>query len=148
MYKKLLFCVSLMVLMGLMACQNQPVLKNNLDLIIRLSPDSTAVMVKNLPSELLSDFKADSLDTIFCKQFFAVYPEIADQDLRDLQKPLSGIYQLRDSALYFTPTTPFAKGRAYFVQVYARKLQLNASELLKNEAWRNKTKPLEYKFSY
>lgn len=144
MYKGFLFC--LVGILAISACQNRTGLDNELDLQVRLSPDSSAVMLKNMPAELLTFLQSDSLDTVFCKQFFAVYPETGDPDLRDLQKPLPGNYQLRDSALLFTPLVPFVKGQAYFVQVYPKNLQLNLLQLFKKEGLQSKSKPFEYKF--
>ncbi len=49
---------------------------------------------------------------------FAIYRLPADTDMKDYQPTQPGKYLLKDSALVFTPDTPFIKQQSYFVRYY------------------------------
>lgn len=52
------------------------------------------------------------------QNLFPVYRMPADTTLADMQPAQPGHYQLADSAVIFTPDTPFRKGQTYFVRYY------------------------------
>jgi len=47
-----------------------------------------------------------------------VYRMPADTDLKNYQPAQPGTYRLKDSAIVFTPDTPFANGQTYFMRYY------------------------------
>ncbi|MFM6976064.1 MAG: hypothetical protein ACKOW2_04385 [Sphingobacteriaceae bacterium] len=106
------------------------------------------MLIKQLPAELLANLHTNASDTLIWKQFFAVYAEPKDPDLRDFQQPLAGSYQVLEDGVSFKPQTPFKKGQTYFVLVYALNLELNLLDMFQKNGIKSRKKPLEYKFRY
>ena len=135
-------------LLGLFGSCSQPKASHDLGLEIRLSEDSTAVIVDHIPQELLYEFSRIATDDDSWKQFFAVYEDAENTEVQNLLAPLSGNYEINDRAVMFRPSLSFTKGKGYIVQVYAQNLQLDAMSLFKRNGWQMKQSPLEYKFRY
>lgn len=97
---------------------------------IALAGDSASVELQNVPAYAIAEFRADSLGAGQWKDFFAVYEEPSDKDMRDFQDPLEGSYLVLDSVIRFTPAAGFVKGRAYFSRCYNREVLQEAEDLL------------------
>ena len=146
MQRWLLFC--LFLILAWSACQSPSVVENKLALEIRLSPDSSSVMINQIPAELLAELRENTSDSLLWKQFFAVYPEPEDPDMRDFQKALAGTYGILKDGVFFKPNQPFEKGQSYLVLVYAQNKGLNLADLFQKKPGMTDEKPLEYKFRY
>ena len=121
---------------------------NSTLLVIRLSPDSSAVELRGVPSEVLADFKSDSLTEKEWNSFFAIYKVPADSELRDIERPLKGIYVIKDSIVNFTPAEPFHKNQSYFVQCYARKLFVVPEDIIKSRKLPSRSSVQEETFDF
>ena len=121
---------------------------NSTFLIIRLSPDSSAVELHGVPAEVLADFKSDSLTEKEWNSFFAIYKVPADPELRDIERPVTGVYQVKDSVVNFTPKDPFLKKQSYFVQCYARKLFVEPEDIVKSRKLPSRNSVQEVVFNF
>ena len=52
------------------------------------------------------------------KNLIPVFRMPADTDLKNYQPIQPGLYQLKDSAVVFTPDTPFVNSQTYFVRYF------------------------------
>ena len=121
---------------------------NSTSLIIRLSPDSLAVELHGVPSEVLADFKSDSLTEKEWNSFFAIYKVPSDPELRDIERPLKGDYVVKDSIVNFMPAEPFHKKQSYFVQCYARKLFVEPEDIIKSRKLPSRSSVQEVVFDF
>ncbi len=148
MHQKHALNLVLVVMLALCACTDNTKNIKSVDLAVKLSADSSSVVLSNLPADLINELGSEKLIFDEGKRFFEVYQEPLDPDLRDLQKPIPGDYQVKNKDLAFTPHVPFQKGKAYFVLVFAKNLSLNPIKMLQKNSWQIAEQPLEYKFSY
>lgn len=148
MHQKHVLNLVLVLILVLCACTNYTQNNTGVDLAVQLSADSNSVVLSNLPADLLQELGTDTLASELSKRFFEVYQDPLGPDLRDIEKPLQGNYQVKNKDLIFTPNVPFQKGKAYFVLVFAKNLGLNPIKMLRKDNWQTAEQPLEYKFRY
>lgn len=115
-------------------------------IVMKLSDDSASVELHQIDQDVLTTFLSDTIDSTQWHNFFAVYEEPADEALRDVQKPLTGTYTIKDSVIRFTPAMPFKKGQAYFAHCYAKRYFFEAVDMVKSRKMPSRTEPLEIKF--
>lgn len=84
---------------------------------VSLTDSDHAVKVKGLDYAIVSEIGRDSIPGIW-ENFLPVYRMPADTDLKNYQPIQHGLYTLKDSAIVFTPDTPFVKGQTYFMRYY------------------------------
>jgi hypothetical protein len=84
---------------------------------ISLVNNGRSVEFKGLEGDILGEINRDSVPGIW-ENLIPVYRMPADTDLKDYQPVQHGLYQLKDSVVVFTPDTPFAKSRTYFLRYY------------------------------
>lgn len=65
----------------------------------------------------MQDIARDSDKNVW-QNLVPVYRMPADTDMKNYQPVQPGQYLLKDSAVVFTPDTPFVKGQTYFVRNY------------------------------
>jgi len=65
---------------------------------------------------ILNDIDRDTVKN--WQSLFAIYRLPADTDVKDYQPVQPGKYQLKDSAIIFTPDTSFIKRQTYFIRFY------------------------------
>lgn len=106
--------ILLPLLLILAACREKPATP------VTVLPDKAHGMVKAMGISLvtLNGLRRDSLGAEFFEGLFPVYAMPADTDLRNDQPPIKGRYGITDSAITFTPDTPFVTGRTYFARYY------------------------------
>ena len=90
---------------------------NNKSIKISLENNRTAIKFKGLNYAVISEINRDSALSHW-QSLIPVYKLPADTELRDYQLPQPGKYAIADSALVFTPDTPFIKGKRYFLRYY------------------------------
>ncbi|HAL82997.1 MAG TPA: hypothetical protein DCO83_12810 [Mucilaginibacter sp.] len=80
-------------------------------------PKTPAVQVSIVNNAIMGEINRDTASGVW-KSLLPVYRMPKDTDLKDYQSVQPGIYRLKDSAIVFTPDTPFAKGQTYFMRFY------------------------------
>ncbi|MDB5015556.1 MAG: hypothetical protein JWQ84_388 [Mucilaginibacter sp.] len=84
---------------------------------INLVNNSHSVKFTGLDYAVVSDINRDSIPDVW-QGLIPVFRMPADTDMKDYQPVQPGRYQLKDSAVVFTPDTPFIKGQLYFMRYY------------------------------
>lgn len=147
MKMKNLFYIMLIIFLASVGCgPAQDRINASTGVRIALSADSTSVELQNISSYAIAEFRADSLGTEQWKDFFAVYEEPADKEMRDFQDALDGSYLVLDSLVQFTPAAGFKKGQAYFSRCYTRELMQEPEDIISQRDLSPAGDFLEYKF--
>jgi hypothetical protein len=129
-----LFHIMLICFLGLTACKG----KQREDLPrqqvrLSLSADSSAVELHGLPADVLESLGTDSLGEKQWQSFFGVYSDPGDPELKDLQRPVSGSYSVKDSIISFVPAEEFEKDSLYFTRFYSRYILDKPSDVIMGE---------------
>jgi hypothetical protein len=82
---------------------------------LSLVNNNYSVKFKGLDLTVISEINRDSAAW---QTLLPVYRMPSDTDLKNYQPAQPGTYQLKDSAIVFTPDTPFSKGQIYFMRFY------------------------------
>lgn len=114
---------------------------------IRLSLDSSSVELYNIPLNIAEELSADSIGADQWKDFFAVYEETADKEMRDFQSAIDGSYTVKDSLVKFIPTKSFAKGKSYFSRCYTKDILEEPDDIISKRDFSPTDGFLEYKFT-
>ena len=101
----LLFCFS---------CSSKPALKQ---VHINLVNNNRDIKFTGIDYAIISEINRGAASGIW-QNLIPVYRMPADTELKSYQPVLPGTYQLKDSAVIFTPDTPFIKNQVYFVRYY------------------------------
>jgi len=83
---------------------------------ISLIDNKQSLKITGIDPVILNDIDRDTVKN--WQSLFAIYRLPADTDVKDYQPVQPGQYQLKDSAVVFTPDTPFIKQQAYFIRFY------------------------------
>ncbi|HEY0245862.1 MAG TPA: hypothetical protein VGC01_09885 [Mucilaginibacter sp.] len=75
-----------------------------------------SLKITGLNKLIIQDIAKDTANHF--ESLVPVYRMPADTDLKNYQPMQPGHYQLKDSALIFTPDTPFSGHQTYFVRYY------------------------------
>lgn len=144
---KNLFCIPLIIFLTLSGCGEKKSDKTaNSSIKIRLSPDSSSVELYNIPLNITEELRADSMESDRWKDFFAVYEEIADKEMRDFQTAIEGAYSVKDSLIEFIPASGFTKGKAYFSRCYTKDILEEPEDIISKRELSSTGGFLEYKF--
>ncbi|HEY4327075.1 MAG TPA: hypothetical protein VGN20_24020 [Mucilaginibacter sp.] len=84
---------------------------------ISLTDSNRSVKFKGLDYAIISEINRDSVSGIW-ENLLPVFKMPIDTDLKNYQPMQPGRYQLKDSAVVFTPDTPFVKGQSYFIRYF------------------------------
>jgi hypothetical protein len=84
---------------------------------ISLIDNNRAVKIKGLDYAIINEINRDSVPGIW-QGLLPVYRMPVDTDLKSYQPIQPGSYQLKDSAVVFTPDTPLVKNQTYFIRYY------------------------------
>jgi hypothetical protein len=84
---------------------------------ISLTNSNRSVKFTGLDYAIISEINRDSTAGIW-ETLLPVYRMPADTDLKNYQPVQHGVYTLKDSAVVYTPDTPFVKGKTYFMRYY------------------------------
>lgn len=80
--------------------------------------DSGRLQITGIGNDILHEISRDSATTAVWQSLIPVYRMPKDTDLKDYQTPQAGKYVVNDSAVVFTPDTPFLKQQTYFLRFY------------------------------
>ncbi|MCC8426803.1 hypothetical protein [Mucilaginibacter sp. UR6-11] len=83
---------------------------------ISLTDSNHSLKITGINPVILNDINRDTVKN--WQSLFAIYRLPADTDMKDYQPIQPGKYQLKDSAVVFTPDTSFAKPQTYFLRYY------------------------------
>lgn len=84
---------------------------------IALTDNNRSIKFTGIDYAIVSEINRDSVQDEW-QTLLPVYRMPADTDLKNYQPVQHGIYSLKDSAVVFTPDTPFVKGEIYFMRYY------------------------------
>lgn len=84
---------------------------------ISLTNDNKSIKFTGLGKEIVTEISRDSIPEVW-ENLVPVFKLPADTDLKNYQPVQHGAYALKDTAVIFTPDTPFIKGQAYFMRYY------------------------------
>ncbi len=101
----LLLCIS---------CSHKPVTP-----VVKVSlvDSGRSVQFSGLDYAIISEINRDSTAGLW-QGLIPVYRMPADTDMKDYQPVQAGKYQLKNKAVVFTPDTPFARNKTYFIRYY------------------------------
>jgi hypothetical protein len=117
------------------------------NLIIRLNPDSSSIELIGLASPVLEELRTDSLPDSLWTNFFAVYEEPEDPEMRDFQPALEGMYTIEEEKVRFKPKDKFIEKQLYFARCYTKLLLQDAEDLIETRELFISDGFTEYKFS-
>lgn len=144
---KNLFHISVIILILFNSCKQDTVQDNIQNkLIIRLNPDSSSIELIGLASHVLEELRTDSLPDSLWTNFFAVYEEPSDPEMRDFQTALEGIYTIDGVLVRFKPRDKFRENQLYFARCYTKLLLQDAEDLIKTRELFISDGFTEYKF--
>jgi hypothetical protein len=84
---------------------------------ISLVNNNQSVKFTGLDGAIMGEINRDSVPDIW-QNLLPVYRMPADTDLKDYQPVQHGVYKLTGNAVVFTPDTPFAAHKSYFMRYY------------------------------
>jgi len=144
---KNLFHISVIILILFNSCKQDNVQENTQNkLIIRLNPDSSSIELIGLANPVLEELRTDSLPDSLWTNFFAVYEEPSDPEMRDFQPALEGIYTIDRELVRFKPRDNFRENQLYFARCYTKLLLQDAEDLIKTRELFISDGFTEYKF--
>ena len=79
--------------------------------------NNSSVKLTGVDCAIIGEINRDSIPGAW-QSFVPVYRMPADTDLKNYQPAQPGVYKIIDSAVVFTPDTPFASGKTYFMRYY------------------------------
>jgi hypothetical protein len=117
------------------------------ELKIGLSDDSTEVVLYKVPTYMVEEFRSDSLLNTEWINFFAVYKDTADQEMRDFQTAVEGNYTITDGMVRFKPEKEFKPGVSYFARCYTKMLLRKPEDIISTRKLFNTGDFIEFKFT-
>ncbi len=127
--------------------QEMPKDKVGSELKIGLSDDRTEVILSKVPSYMIEEFRSDSLKNTEWINFFAVYKDTSDQELRDFQSALEGTYTIAEEMVRFKPEIEFKPGVSYFARCYTKILLRKPEDIISTRKIFTSGDFIEFKFS-
>ncbi len=143
-----LFYIFIFFFLLLSSCrQEMPKDKVSSELKIGLSDDSTEVILSKVPSYIIEELRSDSLKNTEWINFFAIYKDTSDQDLRDFQSALEGTYTIAEKVIRFKPEIEFKPGVSYFARCYTKILLRKPEDIISTRKIFTTGDFIEFKFS-
>jgi len=105
------YIIFLLLIVGCASKSNKATIKISLK-------DSNSLKITGIANDILQEINRDSATTAVWQSLIPVYRMHKDTDLKDYQPPQPGKYVVTDSAVVFTPDTPFKKQQLYFLRFY------------------------------
>jgi hypothetical protein len=139
-----IFIVFLLLIYSCSSEKNESELTN--DLKISLSKDSTEVILSNIPAYVMDEFMEDSLDYNLWTNFFAVYKDTTDQEMRDFRVALEGTYTILNGTIRFKPNSVWSSNEYYFARCYTKTLLRKPEDIISVRKINSPGGFIEYKF--
>ena len=148
MKMKDLFHIILIIFITFYGCsQKKQEKRADQEMKIRLFADSSGIELYNISEQITNQFILDSIKNEQWKDFFAVYEETTDQEMRDFQNALDGYYTIKDSLVEFIPSAGFKKGTSYFSRCYTRELLQEPEDIISTRDLSPTDGFIEFKFN-
>lgn len=96
---------------------------------------------------MIEEFRSDSLENTEWINFFAVYMDTSDQEMRDFQSAMEGNYTIDDGMVRFKPETEFKPGVSYFARCYTKMLLRKPEDIISTRKLFISGDFIEFKFS-
>lgn len=145
---KILFYFLLIIFLYSFGCGNsQPPKAKGRGIGIRLTKDSSGVELYRVPLNLVEELMADSMEFDQWRNFFAVYTDTSDTEMRDFQQALPGTYHFTDSIILFKPEKGFIRGKSYFSRCYTRDILEEPEDILATRDLTPTDGFIEYRFT-
>ena len=142
-----LFHIILISLLVMTACNSKPAPQaKQKEVHISLSADSSTVELHMLQPDVLEYLQRDSLTRKEWQNVFAVYPDVTDPELRDLQPALEGDYLVKDSIIVFLPKEGFKNDSAYFARFYSPQILMKPSDVIMEGNLSRRAEIIEFNF--
>jgi hypothetical protein len=100
----------ILICIGCKSETSQPVIS------IALVNNNQSLQITGLNNLVIKEIASDS--TNHFESLIPVFRMPADTDMKDYQPVQPGKYMVKDSAIIFTPDTPFAKHQGYFMRYF------------------------------
>jgi hypothetical protein len=139
-----IFIVFLLLIYSCSSEKNESELTN--DLKISLSKDSSEVILSNIPAYVMDEFIEDSLDFNLWTNFFAVYKDTTDQEMRDFRVALEGTYTILNGTIRFKPNSVWSSNEYYFARCYTKTLLRKPEDIISVRKINSPGGFIEYKF--
>lgn len=97
---------------------------------IKLVNNNHSVELSGLDIAITNEIARDSSNEEWQK-LIPVYSMPVDTAMKNYQPVQPGTYHLQDSAVVFTPDTPFTKGKSYFIRYYQFNSGSGAADFIK-----------------
>jgi len=117
------------------------------ELKIVLSDDGKEVILSKVPTYMIEEFRTDSLKNTEWINFFAVYKDTSDQEMKDFQPALEGTYTIAEEMVRFKPELEFKPGVSYFARCYTKMLLRKPEDIISTRKIFNTSDHIEFKFS-
>lgn len=104
----------LLLLLICLGCSSKP--QEN-TIVIALAADYHSLKISGFDRAIINEIGRDTSDQVW-QSLLPVYRMPQDTDMKDYQNAQPGHYNIQDSLVMFTPDTPFAKGKTYFLRYY------------------------------
>jgi hypothetical protein len=121
----------LVVLLPLLICFGCTTKTRTTNVQLILTNNNKSIKIMGLDYMILKDIAADTANN--WQSLFPVYRMPADTEMKNYQPKQPGRYLLKDSALVYTPDTPFTKQQTYFVRYYQYGDGLNVWDFVKGK---------------
>jgi hypothetical protein len=118
----------LLLLLICLGCAPKP---NNPSIQITLIDNNKNLKISGLDYAVMQEINRDTTSNIW-QSLIPIYRMPADTDMKDYQPIQPGKYMIRDSAVVFTPDTPFFKHQTYFVRYYNFNIGTSTWDYIKN----------------
>jgi len=105
---------ALLLLLLVFACSHKPQAPV---VHISLINNNRSIKFTGLDYAIISEINRDTVQGMW-QGLAPVFRMPADTDMKDYQPAVNGKYKLIDSAVVFTPDTPFVKNQTYFVRYF------------------------------
>lgn len=96
---------------------------------------------------MIEELRSDSLKNTEWINFFAIYKDTSDQELRDFQSALKGTYTIADKMIRFKPAIEFKPGVSYFARCYTKILLRKPEDIIATRKIFTTGDFIEFKFS-
>jgi hypothetical protein len=144
---KNLFHISIVILILFNSCRQETVQNaTQKKLIIRFNPESNSLELIGLANHITEEFKSDSLPDSLWMNFFAVYEDSNDPEMRDFQPAIEGAYTIEGDLIRFKPKIDFRRNQLFFARCYTKLLLQDAEDLIETRELFNSDGFTEYKF--
>lgn len=129
MFNKFIFLIAFSLTWLLVACKGT----NSKPLSIEFTSDSSKIKITSINEASLFQLKSNlKTDTIYQKIVSVLQTPIDNNDSTSMEVEWPGRLSMIDDSLFFTPETPFVKGKVYLVETMLNVKFATSEEIVKS----------------